>query len=69
METRVEEQKCCWYGRLEESNRDQGRKEREEDKQEGRDSSKGRKSQAEQGKTDVYLSGQTKTREDTRGVI
>lgn len=27
------------------------------------------KSHAEQGKTDVHLSQQTKTREDTRGVI
>lgn len=41
----------------------------EKDKQEGRESSKERKSHAEQGKTDVYLSQQTKTREDTQGVI
>lgn len=46
---------------MEKSNRDRGKG----NKQEGRESSKERKSQAEQGKTDVYLSQQTKTREDT----
>lgn len=37
--------------------------------QEGRESSKERKRHAGKGKTDVYLYQQTKTREDTRGVI
>lgn len=50
--------------------REKREKEREEGEQtQGRDSSKERKSQAEQGKIDVYLSQQTKTREDTQGVI
>ena len=54
---------------------DRGRKERkkiEEREQAGGGggvSSKGRASQVEQGKPDVYLSQQTKTREDTQGVI
>lgn len=55
-------------GEVPKSNRIQGER-IEEDEQEGRESSKKRKSQAERGKSDVYLSQQTKTREDTQGVI
>lgn len=49
----------------------QGRKEKgmEGEEREGREASEKRKSQAEQGETDVYLSEQTKTREDTQGGI
>lgn len=54
-------------------NRDQERIDRNRcrkgKKQEGRESSKERKAKLSKGKTDAYLSQQTKTREDTQGVI
>lgn len=60
-------------GEMEKSSKDRRKKDRNRwkmgNKEEGRESSKERKSQAEQGKSDVYLSQQTKTREGTEGVI